>query len=735
MSVASNVDGYTDAYFICEEDPHILASKFLEYLHDIKSKVMQLNREKWSSELNQLKSKINDSTIDPELQNKYVSLLNEFERYCDQLVILGFNSQNYDLNLLKPYLFKQLDLDVGQHSNDGDVVIGDEGDDDDDDGGYDERSKSNKVIVIKKNSRYMTVMTPDFRFIDICNFLTPGTCLAKFYKAYNVDSGKLFFPYEKVTNYNVLIEPSDCPSYGDLYSKLRSCNVLERHDDPEQDSVLTPEERKTLGEQNYMLMKQLWDDRDMNCLRDLLQVYNDADVIPFIQAAETMSRFYYEQDIDLFKHTFSVPGAAHIMLLKFALNSGTSIPLIREIDADLYHTMKANITGGPAIVYHRYAEVGKTYIRDNPEYPVKLIRGDDCNALCPSTYLKDYPCEMYVRRHTPHFSVSATTWRHEQMFLWMNYMATKMGCKIQHKRNSGSEVRIGKYFVDGFCAEHGEVFEFNGCYWHENQCNKCKKADTETRRQRKKYTEERNTYIQQQQYKLICISDHEFDELCETDPELKRHIRTRTPPFYRDNPFYKRFTESEIITAVQDEKQYGFVEVDLNVPDHLCEMFSELSPLYCTVSVPHSEWGDLMQTVSEEQGLPQTPRIQLVGGMAARKILLATPLLKWYLDHGLQVSRVYQIVEYAPVTCFANFAKTMTQARREGDVCTSKSLIADICKLIANSSYGSLLLDRSRHCDVRYTTAAYRTRALANHPNFKKSESIGDNLYEIQMLK
>ena len=96
----------------------------------------------------------------------------------------------------------------------------------------------------------------------------------------------------------------------------------------------------------------------MTCLYDLLCVYSNTDVVPFIQATETLSKFYFKQDIDLFMHTFSVPGAA--------LDSGASIPLINEIDADLYHTMKANITGGPAIVHHRYAEVGKTYIRDNP---------------------------------------------------------------------------------------------------------------------------------------------------------------------------------------------------------------------------------------------------------------------------------------------------------------------------------------------------------------------------------
>ena len=726
VSIASNIDGHRDPVFICEKDPDDLTSEFLRHLHAIKTKAKELNFQHWSDVLDQLKKKIKDNEGDIEVQAGYRTLLDEVERYCSQLVVLGYNSQNYDINLLKPYLFKRLDLDEGDDSDD------DHGADDDAD---DDNHKEKNVFVIKKNSGYMSIITHDFRFLDVSNFLAPGTSLANFYRAFNAENRKLFFPYEKITSYDVLIQPCEFPMYDDFYSKLRSCNVLERHDDPEVDGKLTPSERKDLGQDNYTSMKQLWSDENMTCLRDLLCVYNNADVVPFIQATETMSKFYFEQDIDLFMHTFSVPGAARIMLLKSALESGASIPLINEIDADLYHTMKANITGGPAIVYHRYAEVGKTYIRDNPEYPVKLIRGDDCNALYPTTYLKEYPCEMYIRRHAPHFTATGTSWRHEHMFLWMNFVAMKTGCKIQHKRNTGSEVKIGKYFVDGFCAVHKEVFEYDGCYWHQNDCAKCKKADTAARRERKKYTVERSAYIQQQGYTLIKITDHEFEDQCKKDAELKRYIDTRMPPFFRDNSCFKRFTESAIIEAIQNEKLYGFAEVDIDIPDHLYQMFHEMPPLFCTVSVPFSEWGDLMQTVAQEQGLSLKPRTQLVGGMAARKIMLATPLLKWYLDHGLRISRIYQIVEYTPMACFANFARTMTQARRAGDVCKSKSVIADTCKLLANSSYGSLLLDRSRHCDVVFTTDAFKARALANDPNFKKSESIADGLYEIQMLK
>ena len=570
ISVASNLDGFRDAVFICEDDPQILADKFVEHLSAINHKASQLARHCWGDMLEQLKRKINDVSTDTETKTQYQSVLAQFEKYCDQIVVLGFNSQRYNLNLLKPYLFKCLGFGMVDEDDDDDAF--DDIDDDIDAGDDDDGNVGNTgkgMCVIKKNSGYMAILTPEFRIMDISNFLGPGTALVDFYKSFNVDSGKLFFPYEKMSSYQVLMELCDFPSYDDFYSSLRLCNVLETSG-------------KQSGKQNYEYMKKLWDEHNMTRLYDLLKLYNNADVVPFIQATENMSKFYYERDIDLFKHNFSVPGVARVMLLKSALDFGSSIPLIRDIDADLFHTMKDNITGGPSIIYHRYAEVDKTFIRGNPSYPVKSIRGDDANALYPSAYLKDYPCENYVRRHAPHFTVSGTTRHHEQMFHWMNFLSMNTGCNIQHKRNSGAEVKIGKYFVDGFCALHRRAYEFQGCFWHENDCKICKKADTITRRKRKQYTTEHNAYIQQQGYTITIITDHEFENNCKTDPELNEFVRTRTPPFFRDNSPYKRFSEQDIINAVRSDYLYCFVETDIAVPDHLYDKFSELSPLFCT---------------------------------------------------------------------------------------------------------------------------------------------------------
>jgi hypothetical protein len=72
----------------------------------------------------------------------------------------------------------------------------------------------------------------------------------------------------------------------------------------------------------------------------------------------------------------------------------------------------------------------------------------------------------------------------------------------------------------------------------------------------------------------------------------------------------------------------------------------------------------------------------LVGGMSAKKILIATPLLRWYMEHGLEVTKIHQVVEYTPLACFKTFQERVTEARRRGDADPSTAIIADTMKLI-----------------------------------------------------
>jgi hypothetical protein len=63
--------------------------------------------------------------------------------------------------------------------------------------------------------------------------------------------------------------------------------------------------------------------------------------------------------------------------------------------------------------------------------------------------------------------------------------------------------------------------------------------------------------------------------------------------------------------------------------------------------------------------------------MFGEKIMVISPLLKWYVEHGLKVTQIHQVVEYTPATCFQKFGEQVSEARRAGDADPEKKIVAE----------------------------------------------------------
>ena len=60
--------------------------------------------------------------------------------------------------------------------------------------------------------------------------------------------------------------------------------------------------------------------------------------------------------------------------------------------------------------------------------------------------------------------------------------------------------------------------------------------------------------------------------------------------------------------------------------------------------------------------------------MKAKKILLYTPLIEWYVLHGLRLTAVYYLVEYKSSKPFSWFLEEVANARRETDKVPLKNI-------------------------------------------------------------
>ena len=70
-----------------------------------------------------------------------------------------------------------------------------------------------------------------------------------------------------------------------------------------------------------------------------------------------------------------------------------------------------------------------------------------------------------------------------------------------------------------------------------------------------------------------------------------------------------------------------------------------MSPIFKNIEVSRDDIGDNMRQYAVDHDIMSQPRKSLVGSMFGEKIMIITPLLKWYLIKGLVVTRIYQVVE------------------------------------------------------------------------------------------
>jgi hypothetical protein len=100
--------------------------------------------------------------------------------------------------------------------------------------------------------------------------------------------------------------------------------------------------------------------------------------------------------------------------------------------------------------------------------------------------------------------------------------------------------------------------------------------------------------------------------------------------------------------------------------------------------------------------------------MYGEKIMVISPLLKWYVEHGLKVIQNHQVVVYTPAACFQKFGDNISDARRAGDSDPEKKIVAETHKLDGNSSYGKTVTNKETH--RRHLLSRASSQPLSRQP-------------------
>ena len=556
---------------------------------------------------------------------------------------------------------------------------------------------SNNAHVIKRQNTYMCLYTDKLKFLDICNYLAPGFSYAKYLTAYGCAQQKGHFPYEYMNDLCKL-EDHALPPQSAFFSRITSEGISDTY---------------------YAACQAVWRDNRMTTMRDYLIWYNNRDVEPFLEAIAKQATFYHDRHIDMFKDGISVPGLSLLYLFN-GLPPDTNFVNFNRTNSDLHQLVKDNIVGGPAIIFHRYHEKDVTKIRGGNELCSAIV-GYDANALYLWAIMQDMPTGWYTRRRAENGFRPQQAQPFGQMAVqWLTCESERTGLNIRHQVN-GCEKRIGNLPVDGWCAQTRTAYQFHGCFWH--GCPKCHADPEETNPKNGKTmavlltdTKKHTAYLRRH-VKVIDMWQCEWK-------------RQRDPP-----PRQKwTMTQQQIIAAVVDSTLFGMIECGIRVPSELRAHFAEMQPIFKNATVTRDDIGPFMRAYAEENDIMSTPRRMLVGSYHGKKILLATPLLQWYLAHGLVVDRVYHIVEYERKPCFRQFGESVSAARRDGDADPDKAIIADTMKLLGNSAYLKTVTNVDRHRNVAYCTEV-DSSACINKKRFRQLDVVTDNAYEITSNK
>ena len=190
----------------------------------------------------------------------------------------------------------------------------------------------------------------------------------------------------------------------------------------------------------------------------------------------------------------------------------------------------------------------------------------------------------------------------------------------------------------------------------------------------------------------------------------------------------------KLISRLKEGTWFGFAEVDIEIPQKLWMKFEEMPPFFFTKQVPDEAVPQHMKDYMARTGRKRGEGKKLVGALSAQKLLLYAPLLRWYVGHGAKITAVYRTIDYQATKALKWFVDEVTEARRTGDVDKSKALLANIFKLLGNSSYGKMIETLERQTRVIYTKDESVVDRALRSTFFEDLDEIG-SAYELENRK
>lgn len=717
------------------------------------------DEEKWTCEQEEILRKIKLSNLgrinfaqfdDGQCQKMEELLLNLWDqlwKFCTVQVVIGFNSQRFDLYLARAGLVKYMGLcHHGKYDNEEEVraeVL------------EFDTLKPKYNSVIKKGSSYMVLANSRISFVDCCNFVGNIPLRTFILSQGQPGETKLWFPYEKMQDLKVLGDPITSLRYEDFYSTLKQQNTLDSEYLEAYAAGKTEEELGKIerGQEKFEKLMKYLRDRNVTDILGFLTIYNVHDCIPFLHACENLVKNFRSFDIDLFKQFVSLAGASRFLLDRYSPNN----PKVSLLTEEEFRIFRKSVSGGLSCVFLRFSKAGFTKIPGSEEL-VKKIMGFDISGLYSKALRGDIPVGAPIVRKYPNFEAQYRDYYKRQDY-WLDFLEQKFHISIERQRH------IMPYVCDGFrnCddgtgGKKGIVYEYNGCMVHGHSlCSRIEsyrkriqgednlKNFDKTMEKRRQHYEKKKKYLLSLNYEVVELWECHFD-FFKLDLSFRDFMQQQHRSCFDQLKGKKRnVTEEEIINAVKDGSLKGFVQVDVEFSEDLREKYDRFPLIIGNTWIRSEHWGDFMRDYCEKNGLPLDSKRLLVSGHAARKMLFSCEYLQFLLEMGACVTRVYRVLEFQMETIFRNYIDKMVDGRNEADERVKMATdpiekaaiksMGNTFKGLCNMAYGSMLISVTDHRNVSFTDNTSVISMYINSPRFKGLRKISSDIYEVSALR
>ena len=245
-------------------------------------------------------------------------------------------------------------------------------------------------------------------------------------------------------------------------------------------------------------------------------------------------------------------------------------------------------------------------------------------------------------------------------------------------------------------------------------------------------TKEKERYLQCLGYNVVSIFECEWEYVKHNSVTIQQFVSSLNE---REMIERKSMTEAEIITALHQDKFFGFLECDIEVPHNFRSRFNEMPIVFKNINISRDNLSAHMQEFARENGILKTPQRSLIGSIFGNNILLLTTLLQWYLQHWLRLSKIYQIVQLKRSNCFSKLGDEVCNSRREGHKDPSKKILSETSKLSGNVIYGTTITNKEKFTDLKFTSCPQKASHYVNNKRFLGIEELAEDVFEVQLAK